>query len=301
MTTISRKVFTMCYLLTCLVSFSKKSVSQTTYYSLTKSDGTYTEITGGSAGSAFTCPFEVNIFGLKGHNLAISSHGDISHEGHAVFTFIGADMNMGSESYTVTGATGSRVLKIQFKDKHFADGWMNSDYVNFQIWFFEADSSIEVHMGGSVITQPSNDFYVYGSPRCYYGNTSTFKYYYMKGNENSPALDTAAASVLHSLPGSGTIYRLSRGTTATSVGSVHLNCPSLIVWPNPVANKMFVSLQTVAYVGDYLFTIGDLSGKIVKRAVASSEGIDLQDLRPGIYLCNVEVNGQVLSTRFRKD
>jgi len=76
------------------------------------------------------------------------------------------DRGMGeSESpigYLVDGDIGERILKIEWKNAGFIQGFSTSsidDFINFQIWLYEEDNHIELHFGES-----NTDAGTYGYP-----------------------------------------------------------------------------------------------------------------------------------------
>ncbi len=69
------------------------------------------------------------------------------------------------------------------------------------------------------------------------------------------------------------------------------------VYPNPVASRLFFSTASGA---GYAIKIINSSGVVVAEGKASPEGIDVSNLKPGIYSISFAGNGQFLVSRFVK-
>lgn len=55
--------------------------------------------------------------------------------------------------YEVTGSTGNRIAKVEFKDVGYFSDLQKNDFANFQIWLYEGSNRIEYHAGASSITE----------------------------------------------------------------------------------------------------------------------------------------------------
>ncbi|MEK6616027.1 MAG: hypothetical protein AABZ32_07945, partial [Bacteroidota bacterium] len=62
-------------------------------------------------------------------------------------------------SYEVTGTTGNKIFKMEWKNAGFYEDINNNsvstDYVNLQMWLYEGTNNIEIRFGNSSITQPN--------------------------------------------------------------------------------------------------------------------------------------------------
>jgi hypothetical protein len=67
---------------------------------------------------------------------------------------------------------------------------------------------------------------------------------------------------------------------------------SMTVWPNPSEDRVSVKVNTISE--DYLLTVTDLNGKIVRlKAVSKNENpalLDLTDLKAGIYFVSAQIS-----------
>lgn len=70
--------------------------------------------------------------------------------------------------YEIAGSLGNRIVKLQWTNAGFVMDMTSSDYfsptfqdyINFQIWFYEADGQIEIHFGsGSVVNSNSYGYW----------------------------------------------------------------------------------------------------------------------------------------------
>lgn len=69
---------------------------------------------------------------------------------------------------------------------------------------------------------------------------------------------------------------------STGIGDVRVPLSTLKIWPNPVSDILNIE-PAGNFTGNVLFTITDLSGRVVTRA-SNTTSIDVAALRPGVYL-----------------
>jgi hypothetical protein len=117
-------------------------------------------------------------------------------------------------SYTVEGAAGNRIVKIEFKNSGFYNDMNGSDYVNFQIWLYEVDNAVEVHVGSSSVPNPFDDFDAAGpgSGVLEFSNTGDPIYSYLVTGNTAAATTTTWDGLsdfptLNGMPVEGTVYR----------------------------------------------------------------------------------------------
>jgi hypothetical protein len=55
--------------------------------------------------------------------------------------------------YEITGNTGNRIAKVEFKDVGYFSDLQKNDFANFQIWLYEGSNRIEYRAGASSITE----------------------------------------------------------------------------------------------------------------------------------------------------
>ncbi|MGB3081255.1 MAG: T9SS type A sorting domain-containing protein [Saprospiraceae bacterium] len=126
-------------------------------------------------------------------------------------------VSMSPISYKVSGVTGSRILKVEFKNAgsyyELEDLGTLDMYINFQLWIYEGNNRIEFHFGGSSITDPV-EFYG-GDPGAISGiadynsaDDVIINPHFIKGPAAKPTLSTDPLT-LTGTPPNGIVYRLS--------------------------------------------------------------------------------------------
>ena len=65
----------------------------------------------------------------------------------------------------------------------------------------------------------------------------------------------------------------------------------MIIYPNPVLNGDFVTIQTSVNGAKYV-EVFDITGKRLITTTLSADTLDVSVLSSGIYLVNVTINGQ---------
>ena len=202
-----------------------------------------------------------------------------------IFTPFGADLVNGTKSYEVTGAAGQRILKVQYKNMNFGHDFNVSDTINYQMWFFEDGSAIEVHFGSSVILNPVWSYY-YNEGGPYIGvfhfNGTTSHNFTLKGNPVSPVADTATANRLQGTPASGQVYRFAPQTN----GVPEILQASAGVYPNPSNGSFHISADKHAGLD---VKIWNAMGQLVyKKQNHKSRELLQTSLPPGLYLLEAE-------------
>jgi hypothetical protein len=70
-------------------------------------------------------------------------------------------------SYLVEGNAGNRIFKLEYLNAGFFDDEVGNDFVNFQMWLYEATGVIEVRFGPSQVFDFSLAHFDYGGPSCF--------------------------------------------------------------------------------------------------------------------------------------
>ena len=199
--------------------------------------------------------------------------------------------------YTVTGAAGNRVLKLELKNAGFNNekemfGTTN-DFVNIQIWFQEQNNSIAFHFGPSTITH-FNDYFNEKMPLGFIKGLNmemfTFqKFYCLKGNPMAPGMDSLnnlnTPSGFDTYPASGTLYRFIPKTGTTAVRDVN-KIKLGKIYPIPANDVLYIESAATDYTISNLTGHQIMSGKI--RNV--HEQISLQSFSPGMYMITLRNN-----------
>jgi hypothetical protein len=274
------------------------ATAQTLYSFLHKSEA-YTELANstpfGGVIPAIPVPFAFNMAGLANDTiflLNVNFKMDYASSSPGFVAF-GADMVNGTKSYEVTGTAGQRILKLQFKNMNFAHDFNVSDTIDYQVWFFEADNSIEVHFGRSYIQNAVWSYY-YNEGGPYVGlYQSVGGGYYrlnLKGNASAPVADTAAGLRLQGTPVSGQVYRFAPQTTGIPAISEFL-----AVYPNPSDGRFYIRTRGKTGVN---VSIRNSLGQLVYHKIGHSKDELLQTSLPaGIYLLEVDGKKEQLLVR----
>ncbi len=195
--------------------------------------------------------------------------------------------------YKVEGEAGNRILKLEAKnvgleEDPVADG---NYYMNFQIWLYESDKSIEIHYGptnviGIEVLNDENVLFV--------GIGGDEDAYFIYGQSTDPTYSEFTQETfpeegvtMDAYPSNGTVYRLAPDSTA-GVGDLTRNVVTL--YPNPASGVLNLSSDTFASTH---YTVYDMMGKLVLEGDMSSAGqVNIERLTPGMY--HIKVDGQNL-------
>ncbi len=275
--------------LMCLVTFTMMASAQN--YTFSKRTETYTPITGGTAITRnINLGFDVTIDGVKSSTLQTSQYyGQIGTKKPLQFSGFYAEVQDGSQTYTITGNAGDRIVKLQYQNVVFSHDQSNGDYVNFQIWIYEKDNALELHMGTSRVNYPTLDYY-YNIPK---GPGIGFKNMWLAGSPANPTIDTAVDAYLNGTPTNGQVYRFAPATT--SIANTTKTQSNISLYPNP-GNGIFSI--TVTKAEQHIITVYDmLQRKILQQPLDKEiNTINISKLHAGNYTIQVSDNNQVLKT-----
>lgn len=217
-------------------------------------------------------------------------------------------------SYEVSGTAGQQILKVQWKNAGFVQWYTTSDtndFVDFQVWLFEADNHIEVHFGPS-LTDPGT----YGFPNAN-GNPnpgSSFKFWFdscsnvfgLSGPANLPSYlyfnsCTPNYVFIDGTPSNGMTYILNPpGMSIDEYSNIDFS-----LYPNPAAQ--FISVSDLKKPGEIShIQITNNTGTAVlnfeKSDIAFPDfEIQIEFLPDGVYFLNVYDNeGNIKSEKFIK-
>ena len=299
-------------------------------YRLTTSTGTYRDLVGATSLNGdqtwddpeFTVPmgfaFELGngslatelLFGLGlGGELAlpimstdvdfILSYGaDLIDRGYDIQNGETGPGSLSSISYKTEGAVGSRITKLEYKNVGFYNdldsNGFSTDFVNFQMWFYEANNALEWHIGPTNITQPRLVFD--GEIGPYFGivyelrtdsDGDSDEAYLLLGDPAAPALYQGPLSsgsrvpALDAPPTDGRIYRLSR--EVSSLRDRIVPTVEVSVSPNPARGQVRVNLPEHIATAELVQVIGT-RGEVVREMPGSADSAyDLSGLPAGMY------------------
>ncbi|KOS07296.1 hypothetical protein AM493_15550 [Flavobacterium akiainvivens] len=198
-------------------------------------------------------------------------------------------------SYKVEGTTGNRILKLEMKNAGLEDIELsvatNGLYLNFQVWLYESDKSIEIHYGDSnVTTAYINAFINEGEQVFTTAIAGIENVYLLTGNSANPTYgeyteNTLPASPnLSGYPASGTVYRFApAGTTNAPVFARN----NFSLYPNPASTVVNIRANDVAE-GQY--AVYNMLGAVVAQGslTGTDTAINTASLQEGVYVIKVD-------------
>lgn len=224
----------------------------------------------------------------------------------------GTSLSQSPLSYELSGESGSRILKIEWKNAGFYGDFENNgtstDYVNFQLWLHETTGHIEIHYGPSLINYPALDFNDESGPSVslipsYDYNLDVFSpnSLWLEGSPLSPVMITSDNFVfLNGSVSPNTIYKFDNLT----VGSPGITVNEPVVYPNPVKDLLNIRLNTVL-TSPAAVIICDITGRNVYNAAVSANQtgelqINVSDLNAGIFQLIIQKGQETYTSRFVK-
>lgn len=223
------------------------------------------------------------------------------------------DTSLSSISYEVTGITGSRILKIQFKDVAFygeyAELGTSNNRTNFQLWLYEGTFDFEYRYGENSIKDGAF-IHPLGAPLVFVAKNASlagdggFETLWLLGgdpaNPETNTLENADTPpgpelLLNGEPAPGTVYHFDTGIVSVSET---INRRPLLIYPSLTAGELFVSIGTG---GTEAVTIYDGRGAVVRQVLLNNgiHTLDVSDLPAGTYLMRTH-SGQHDAVRFVK-
>jgi hypothetical protein len=220
-------------------------------------------------------------------------------------------------SYKVTGTTGSRIAKVEYRNVGFYDG-DSTENANFQIWLYEGSNKIEYHIGPNQVNAGTLDYLGDG------GTLITGLLYDADGSDSvlfhtvqlqSGVNNDTTLLMDPANPSLDQLTLLVYGTTYPVNGSVFTftppadqpnsiaKLPSQIggLYPNPVTNKVTVQLKEQPKAGATVSISGITGKKILTQPVTAIQTqVDMTTLPKGIYVLTYVADGRRESFRVIK-
>jgi hypothetical protein len=293
-------------------------------YNFVKSTGTYADLAAPTVLSAaawdeedynVAIGFPFTIAGATYDSVNISSYGEftfssaasgafnmiIAYEADLVDREIAASPS--TVSYLRTGTAPNRILKIEFKNVGFYDGAtapaFANEFANFQVWFYEGTSKVEMHYGTSTVVNGLATFYpgpgsVNGIVTNFDLTTGAATGPFLTGSPASPVSTVTttqfnmtsgfwAFPTLSALPANGDIFAF---TPSTSTGIAKgLNNASAAIYPNPAEDVITITGLPVSK-NEVNVRIFDALGKVVLNqeiAAGSAVKVNVSNLPKGTY------------------
>ena len=196
-------------------------------------------------------------------------------------------------SYKVDGTVGNRILKFEVKNAGLEGEAMSSStstiFLNFQVWYYEADKSIEYRYGSNNVTNMT----IYnedGTSSVFFGyqDDTSMKVGYIDGTianttYTESANPNALPTNLNALPAANTVYRFALNPLAVK----DQEKIEFTMFPNPtneVLNLTFPETVNKPY------SVYDLMGReVLKGSLNNSTQaqINLGTLQKGSYILRI--------------
>lgn len=210
-------------------------------------------------------------------------------------------------SFKIEGATGNRIAKIEWKNAGFFSDDSELDFVNFQLWLYENDNSIEYHYGPSSVNNIADSYEGLGGPLV--GLITGFETetgaivdtsYLLSETPTDPTLVTLQAGsgeldnpvALNATIPSGTVYRFADPSLSTE----DIRTVTVKSYPNPTSD--FLNIQTGA--SQFSVSVYSSLGQLVLNEKNISEGIDMSSLESGIYFVSISTTQGIFQKKVIK-
>lgn len=227
----------------------------------------------------------ISVFGyaLAGADLVDKGYGD--------------SISMSPINYQLTGTSGSQILKIEWKNAGFYDDQVPyNDFINFQLWLYEANDDIEIHFGTNSVDTSSyyNAFGAiigvsYYDPFFYIFINGVF----LNGLASSPSLDTFLAAIVET-PANSTVYRFSKNYNHTN--HVLLRPDINVFLTN---HSISINLDAGITSDKYRLELVKLNGQVITKIdlMPGENKIRTNYFLPGIYLIVISNKTHIVFTR----
>ncbi|MDQ7916451.1 T9SS type A sorting domain-containing protein [Mesonia sp. MT50] len=196
-------------------------------------------------------------------------------------------------SYVVEGSVGNRIFKLEYKNAGFWDDTTDNDSMDFQVWLYESDDSIEYRYGPNSINNPNESYEELPGPIVAYVPSynlinETFNedaYLLIEdpinptviiANNNAPDLESA---LIGNIP-EGTVYRFDPDGLAVNNNQQI----AVSVYPNPTQDV--IHLQN-AYQEEFSASLYDVLGNKLEISI-QNEQMDLTSLASGTYFLTIQ-------------
>ena len=214
-------------------------------------------------------------------------------------------------SYEISGTKGDRICKIEIANAGFyAERDLYNtmdDYVNIQLWIYEADSKFEMRYGPSQITNPTDYFVSQTGPIVGYADyfnsdESSGIVYLLSGDYDSPTLDSFSFSIsgytLSSYPKEGTVYTFTPKKTLGIDRNKVLQ--DVQIYPTAVRDNLHINLGENTDAEYRIISATGQTTNLYGTMDNRSNMLDLSHLPSGMYILQLSSNGVGGAYRFTK-
>jgi len=149
--------------------------------------------------------------------------------------------------------------------------------------------------------------YFVGTARGLYSSTDpTTKDWEMEGADNiglalisSLAYRPSDNKLLIGTHGNGMLETTVKGTLSASDYS--RNKIELSFYPNPTRKVLNLESSTIDLSKNFVYTISDITGKVVKKGILENKKINVENLNLGVYIVHLNVDGKQQNFKFVKN
>lgn len=174
------------------------------------------------------------------------------------------DVSLSAISYLNEGFPGSQILKVEWRNAGFWEDSSISDFINFQVWFYEGSNVIEYRYGPSQINNPIESYEEYTGPIVAFAplvNNDTEMFiqsaFFLTGNPINPSVimltgtDAPSGSLVGTIP-DGTVYRF----VPQSLSTYDFSEVEFQIFPNPSSNYLNVETSFSEFKVDVYNSLG---------------------------------------------
>ena len=204
-------------------------------------------------------------------------------------------------SYVTTGAVGSRICKVEFKNAGFYEDATATDYANFQLWLYETSNRIEFRYGPSLITDIQTDFlgddgtriglvykatldintpdYIVDTCSYVQGNATTANDVY---STTSTSYFDVNAFAFTGVPDSGQVFQYAPAGISSGVDEINKAFAAVSVFPTHFSDAIIMTHDNQLLSAE----LRDLNGRtlVSETNAASLHKLHVGQLPAGIYM-----------------
>jgi hypothetical protein len=224
----------------------------------------------------------------------------------------GTSQSLSPLSYELSGETGNRILKIEWKNAGFGFEYFEintlNDYVNFQLWLYESSGNIEMRFGPASIIHPELAYVDESGPSVALVPEYDFDEdiispasLWLQGNPANPVMvQTDEFTFLEGSIPPNTVFQFNNLT----VGSVKNPLNAAIVYPNPAKDYLTIRLLN-NFTSVAEISICDINGRVVYQSAHNPNQtgelqVPVSALNGGVYQVLIRQGEGVTSSRFVK-
>ncbi len=208
----------------------------------------------------------------------------------------GINQSVSPISYVVEGPVGNRIFKLEYKNVGFWSDFTLADYMDFQIWLYESDNSIEYRYGPNSINNPSAAYEEETGPVVFFYpsfdvlSSGSFieDGYYLKDDPVNPTVIVAddntpepENAIVGTIP-EGTVYRFYPEYLSVS----NHNALAIKIYPNPTKNIVYIQNPKQEI---FTASLYDALGNKIKMNIQENQ-IDLSSVAVGTYFLKLKTS-----------